>query len=543
MAVKRKKYQRRLWSVSEKFEVVQARQRGLTLAELWALYRVHCHAVAKWVKAYENQGIAGLEQTGNRAVRGMSAKVAAAEQVLEQVTQVSEAAPATAVGAGKAQGALYRHGLLGLARETVRKLLRRRGRGPILLGRRRRNKPPVVRYFERANPNDLWQTDIMSFMLKGQYRVYLIGFMDDHSRFLVGWGLYRFQTAANVQEVFRAAIEKRGLPKEVLSDNGRQYYTWRGKSQFTTMLLKLGIRHIRSRPYHPQTCGKIESFWRNLFQECLSQLPLASFEEAQEKIGAYIEYYNFKRPHQGINQVTPSDRYYQVADQVKQIVEQNTAKVEETVAPLADYQPPAYLVGNLGGRELRVVAKAAEVMLTDAALPAEVKSSIAGTNGSSGGCLDTAGGEIVRPGPRTCTTDKGAEAENGRRGENGQGASYEVAQSSGAAGADPIGLGAGPVDGSAVSGGGRLAGAVLPVDEAGASRSASSLGTEAAWAKVREECRAGGAEDSADGGAPSTSGAASGELAQGAGPLAGSEPSRAADHPAAGPGPGVGGVV
>jgi transposase InsO family protein len=92
-----------------------------------------------------------------------------------------------------------------------------------------------------------------------------------------------------VQEVFRAAIEKRGMPKEVLSDNGRQYHTWRGKSKFTTMLTKLGIRHIRSRPYHPQTCGKIESFWRNLYQECLTKVPLATFEEAEAKIGEYIE--------------------------------------------------------------------------------------------------------------------------------------------------------------------------------------------------------------------------------------------------------------
>ena len=128
----------------------------------------------------------------------------------------------------------------------------------------------------------------MSFMIKGQYRVYVIGFLDDHSRFIVGWGLYRFQTAANVVEVFRAGIEKHGLPKEVLSDNGRQYYSWRGRSKFTEMLTKLGIRHIRSRPYHPQTCGKIESFWRNVIQECLAKTPLGSFEEAKEKLGEYI---------------------------------------------------------------------------------------------------------------------------------------------------------------------------------------------------------------------------------------------------------------
>ena len=495
MAVKKSK--RRTWSVSEKLEVVQARQRGLTLAELWALYRANCHGVAKWVKAYEDQGIAGLEQTGNRSVRGMSARVAAAEQVLVQATEVSEAAPATVVGAGKAQGALYRHGFLGLARETVRKLLRRNGRGPILLGRRRRNKPPQVRSFERANPNELWQTDIMSFMIKGQYRVYLIGFMDDHSRFLVGWGLYRFQTSANVQEVFRAAIEKHGMPKEVLSDNGRQYYTWRGKSQFTTLLLKLGIRHIRSRPYHPQTCGKIESFWRNLFQECLSQLPLASFEEAKDKVGAYIEYYNFKRPHQGIGQVTPSDRYYQVAGQVKQIVEQNTERVEEAMPPMADYQPPAYLVGNLGGKELRVVARSAEVSLQDR------------------------------------VTLTGEEAAHGKEEPS------ETAESAGAAGSDPVGVGAGQTCGDSLPGSGGVAGAVLPMDAAGSAGGAGVPGNEGAGAEAGQERGAGGTQDPTDGRASGASGAGSEEPSQRTGPLDAGEPrGPGSDSPA-----GVGGAA
>jgi transposase InsO family protein/transposase-like protein len=352
---------RKQWSVSEKLEVVQARQNGLTLDELRSLYGSSGSTVLKWVRSYEERGIAGLEPapTGGAAL-ARSHRVEAAGPIIEQITQDNPNA-----GTGKVQGELYRRGFLDLARETVRRILRGQGQKPQPRARKRRNKPPQVKSFERASPNDLWQTDIMTFMLKGQYRIYLIGFMDDNSRFIVGWGLYRFQTAANVQEVFRAAIEKHGMPKEVLSDNGRQYHSWRGKSQFTQMLLKLGIRHIRSRPYHPQTCGKIESFWRNLYQECLSKVPVATFDEALGKIGEYIEYYNFKRPHQGIGNLMPSDRFYRVDGQVKQIIAATTAKVEEQAAPMADYRPPTYIVGNIGGKELRVVAREAEVSLRD----------------------------------------------------------------------------------------------------------------------------------------------------------------------------------
>ena len=419
--------------VAGKLEIVQTRQQGLSLSDVGKMYGVHPTMVSKWTCAYERNGIAGLEAGPRGRTRQFSPKVTAAEQIVKEIVKAEPEA-----GIGKVQGTLYRHGFLKMARETVRKLLRRNGVEPQEVKLKRRNKPVKVKSFERACPNDLWQTDIMTFMLKGQDRVYLIGFMDDNSRFMVGWGLYRFQKGDNVQEVFRAAIEKRGMPKEVLSDNGRQYHTWRGKSKFTTMLTKLGIRHIRSRPYHPQTCGKIESFWRNLYQECLTKVPLATFEEAEAKIGEYIEYYNFKRPHQGIGNLIPSDRYYGVAGQVKQIIAGNTAAVQEAMPTAAGYTPPTYLVGNIGGRELRLVAKDAEVTLSA---------------------------------PVTATEEK----------EHGE--ADKIIESAGAAGADPAGDRAPADGGTPVQTGGSIAGAVLPVDEAGAGGGAACVGSQASRAE------------------------------------------------------------
>lgn len=422
MGVKRSKG---TWKISEKLEIVEARLKGLTLEELTSLYGVRGSTASEWTKAYEARGLAGLEPAPSGR-RRQSAKVEAAGQAVEEILKTEPEA-----GVGKVQGALYRHGFLSLARETVRKLLRGRGHAPQEVRFRRRNKPARIRTFERANPNDLWQTDIMTFMLKGQYRVYMIGFLDDNSRFMTGWGLYRFQTTANVQEVFRAAIEKHGLPKEVLSDNGRQYYSWRGKSKFTEMLIKLGIRHIRSRPYHPQTQGKIESFWRNLLQECLQKTPVSTFEEAKDKISEYVEYYNFKRPHQGIGNLIPSDKYYKVGDQVKQIIASNTEKAEETPIAAPNYTAPTYLVGNIGGRELRVVAKDAEVMLGE-----KVESVSGGANGA-----------------------------------------IKISEPGGAAGTGTAGSGEGVHSDEPVPGGGSVAGIILPVDEPGAGGGAESPGS------------------------------------------------------------------
>ncbi len=468
------------FGVAEKLEIVQTRQQGLSLGDVSRMYGISPTAVSKWTRAYERNGIAGLEAGPKGRTRQYSPKVVAAEQIIKEVVKSEPDA-----GAGKIQGALYRHGFLKMARETVRKLLRRNGVEPQGIKLKRRNKPVKVRSFERACPNDLWQTDIMTFMLKGQYRVYLIGFMDDNSRFMVGWGLYRFQKGDNVQEVFRAAIEKRGMPKEVLSDNGRQYHSWRGNSKFTTMLTKLGIRHIRSRPYHPQTCGKIESFWRNLYQECLTKVPLATFEEAEAKIGEYIEYYNFKRPHQGIGNLIPSDRYYGVAGQVKQIIAGNTAAVQESLPTAAGYTPPTYLVGNIGGKELRLVAKDAEVTLSS---------------------------------PGTATEEK----------TNGE--ADKIIESAGTAGVDPAGDKPAADGGEPVQPGGGVAGAVLPVDEAGAGGGAAGAGGEATGPESPVAVPGEAVAEAAGAGGPAGCGAC--ETAQGAQlPEAGGE-NRAADNQA-----------
>src|SRR5262249_5196502 len=133
-----------------------------------------------------------------------------------------------------------------------------------------RPHPDKVRFFERAKPNQLWQTDLFTFVLKRQNRrVDLVGLLDDHSRVILDLGLHASQSTALVLEVLRAGIASFGAPREVLTDNGAQYVTWRGKSLFAKELEKRGIQQIVSRPRHPQTLGKIERFWGTLWRECV----------------------------------------------------------------------------------------------------------------------------------------------------------------------------------------------------------------------------------------------------------------------------------
>jgi transposase InsO family protein len=155
-----------------------------------------------------------------------------------------------------------------------------------------RPHPDKVRHFERARPNQLWQTDLFTFILKRQNRrVYLVAFMDDHSRFLVGYGLHASQSSALVLEVLRAGIASYGTPQEILTDNGSQYVTWRGKSAFSKELEKRGIRQVVARPRHPQTLGKIERFWGTLWRECLASAVFLDLGDAQRRIGLFLDHY------------------------------------------------------------------------------------------------------------------------------------------------------------------------------------------------------------------------------------------------------------
>jgi hypothetical protein len=139
---------------------------------------------------------------------------------------------------------------------TVHKTLCERG----LVDKARRKAVknlPKPRFFERSRPNQLWQSDIMTFRLAG-HNAYLIDFIDDYSRYITSLSLYRSQTAEHVLETYRRGVAEYGVPREILTDNGRQYTNWRGKTRFEQQMKKDRVRHIRSRPHHPMTLGKLD---------------------------------------------------------------------------------------------------------------------------------------------------------------------------------------------------------------------------------------------------------------------------------------------
>ena len=228
--------------------------------------------------------------------------------------------------------------------------------------KKRRKNIQKPRRFERTTPNQLWQTDICCFRLAGK-NAYLLGFIDDYSRYIVGMGLYRSQTAANLLEVYRTAVGEYGVPREMLTDNGRQYTNWRGTTNFEKELKKDRIKHIKSRPHHPMTLGKIERFWKTILNEFLYRCQFDSFENARERLALWVKYYNYKRPHQGIGSLCPADRYFEVQNELKATLEKG---VNENILELAlrgKPQKPFYMVGRLGGQNVAIRAEKGKIKM------------------------------------------------------------------------------------------------------------------------------------------------------------------------------------
>ena len=225
--------------------------------------------------------------------------------------------------------------------------------------------PDKVRSFERAKPNQLWQTDLFTFVLKRQNRrVYLVAFMDDHSRFLVSYGLHASQSGALVLEVLRAGIASYGAPAEILTDNGTQYVTWRGRSAFSRELQKLGIAHVVAKPHRPQTLGKVERFWGTLWRECLANAVFMDLDEARKRIGLFVDHYNFQRPHQGIGGLVPADRFFGAAPEVLKTLQARVAANSLELARHGVPKPPFYMTGQVGGKPFAVHAEGEKVILT-----------------------------------------------------------------------------------------------------------------------------------------------------------------------------------
>jgi transposase InsO family protein len=309
----------------------------------------------RWVKAYQEKGEAGLRNQVSSS--GGRQKLPGA--VRSKILEIKKREPF--FGVQRISHLLKRVFFLSASPETVRRTLQEES---LIIPSPKKHSSNITRprFFERSTPNQMWQGDIFTFRLGGRY-AYLVGMVDDYSRYMVGLELYRSQTADQVIEVYRRAVGEYGVPKEVLTDRGRQYTAWRGTTRFERELGKDRVRHIKSQAHHPMTLGKIERFWKTVYEEFLVRAQFGSFEEAQGRIRQWVQYYNHKRPHQGIGGLFPADRYFEIQGELRKVMEKGIAENVLEMALRGKPREPFYMVGRMEGQSVVLRAEKGKLRL------------------------------------------------------------------------------------------------------------------------------------------------------------------------------------
>lgn len=343
------------WPPEVRLQMAQAVvDRGASTAAVAQAFEIPVTTVAEWARRYRKYGADTKRwaEEGRPPGKEKEEGRRKADPRREAVVQARRAHPEQ--GTRRIRDVMARFQGLGVSETTVRRILHEEGLLETVQEPAPKPGPPEHR-FERAEPNQLWQSDIFTFLLRRHQRLYVTAFMDDYSRYLVSLVVAHHQRAALVLEALARGIAEYGAPREVLTDQGRQYVSWRGHTDFEAELHRQGIRHIKSRPHHPQTLGKIERFWKTLWEEFLSRTVFADFDDCQRRIALFVQAYNFRRPHQGIGGAVPADRFFRAAPQVRDAIEKGVAHNALALARERPQRKPFYLVGRLGAHDFSIV--------------------------------------------------------------------------------------------------------------------------------------------------------------------------------------------
>jgi putative transposase len=168
--------------------------------------------------------------------------------------------------------------------------------------------------------NELWQTDFTYLKVVGWGWYYLGSILDDYSRYIIAWKIFKTMSASDVKELLDMAVQKTGIATvsvkrrpRLLSDNGPCYLS----GELQKYLDSNRMSHTRGAPNHPMTQGKIERFHRSMKNEVMLQHYYFP-EELRVEVERFIEYYNNYRYHESLKNVTPADVYFGRMEEIQE---------------------------------------------------------------------------------------------------------------------------------------------------------------------------------------------------------------------------------
>ena len=284
--------------------------KGLTNAEIAQILGISTRTVIRWKQSKEDQDSPVCQKPKHKRKRKRTYPESTFKRILELKEEMS----------ARSSSGIHRLLLQELQADcpsisTIRKFLHAKGYS----AKKSVRREGYIK-FERAKPNDLWQIDIAGVQTVGPLgKLYLIAILDDCSRYIVGAHYFPSQVGVNVLTVIRDAIMGYGCPNQMIADNGSQFrnVTHDLGNRYARLLSSLDIDAIYSRPYHPQSKGKLERWFGTVNKMFLPEArlkvrlnPKIYLYEFNEMFRTWLEWYNYKKPHRSLpERGVPSQRY------------------------------------------------------------------------------------------------------------------------------------------------------------------------------------------------------------------------------------------
>lgn len=282
--------------------LLQTERTGETVAEICRREGISRNTYYRYRRRYLAEGLDGLADRSHRPLRSPGQMDPEIEAEICRMRKDHRR-----WGARRIRAELERAGIEAPAVSSIHQALRRNH----LVADQPPRPPRASKRFEREISNDLWQIDATEVRLASRRKAHVIDVIDDHSRLLLAIAACAAPTGEAAWDCFEEAASRFGLPRQVLSDNGL-CFTGRLHGMevaFERSLAELGVELINAGPYHPQTLGKLERFHKTLKEWLTDEGPAEDLSHLQELLDGFRHHYNRDRPHQGIGNLTPAERY------------------------------------------------------------------------------------------------------------------------------------------------------------------------------------------------------------------------------------------
>ena len=192
-------------------------------------------------------------------------------------------------------------GVIAVSPTTIYGILKRAG---VLDRKKTKPSKKGTGFVQPLKPHEHWHCDVSYLNIGGTF-YYLCSLLDGYSRKIIHWEIREQMKEKDIEMVIQKGIELNpGVTPRIISDRGPQFIA----REFKSYIRQMGMTHVLTSPYYPQSNGKIERWHRELKSHCIRPKSAETIEEARTNVSEYVDHYNNIRLHGALGYITPADK-------------------------------------------------------------------------------------------------------------------------------------------------------------------------------------------------------------------------------------------